>query len=98
MPIASGARQRSAVTSRFAPIIATATPITSSSTPSAVHARPSAPACPPTVAAAATPTTPPTITQVRYAVSGNATVEGGYVIPFARSGEFRLGPDATFSR
>jgi len=36
--------------------------------------------------------------QVRYAVSGNATVEGGYVIPFARSGEFRLGPDATFSR
>jgi len=36
--------------------------------------------------------------QVRYAVSGNATVEGGYVIPFARSGEFRLGPDATFMR
>ena len=37
-------------------------------------------------------------TQVRYAVSGTATVEGGYVIPFSRSGEFRIGPDATFSR
>ena len=36
--------------------------------------------------------------QVRYAVSGNATVEGGYAIPFARSGEFRIGPDATFTR
>ena len=37
-------------------------------------------------------------TQVRYSVSGNATVEGGYVIPFSRSGEFRLGPDATSTR
>ena len=37
-------------------------------------------------------------TQVRYAVSGNATVQGGYTIPFSRSGEFRLGPDATFAR
>ena len=37
-------------------------------------------------------------TQVRYAVSGNATVQGGYTIPFSRSGEFRLDPDATFRR
>jgi LEA14-like dessication related protein len=37
-------------------------------------------------------------TQVRYAVSGNATVQGGYAIPFSRSGEFRIGPDATFTR
>jgi LEA14-like dessication related protein len=37
-------------------------------------------------------------TQVRYAVSGTATVQGGYSIPFARSGEFRMGADATFSR
>ena len=36
--------------------------------------------------------------QVRYSVSGNATVEGGYAIPFSRSGEFRIGPDATFTR
>jgi LEA14-like dessication related protein len=37
-------------------------------------------------------------TQVRYAVSGNATVQGGYAIPFSRSGEFRIGPDAAFTR
>jgi LEA14-like dessication related protein len=37
-------------------------------------------------------------TQVRYAVSGSATVQGGYAIPFSRSGEFRIGPDATFTR
>jgi len=37
-------------------------------------------------------------TQVRYAVSGTANVQGGYAIPFSRSGEFRIGPDATFSR
>ena len=37
-------------------------------------------------------------TQVRYAVSGTATVQGGYAIPFSRSGEFRIGPDATFTR
>jgi LEA14-like dessication related protein len=37
-------------------------------------------------------------TQVRYSVSGNAAVEGGYAIPFSRSGEFRIGPDATFTR
>jgi LEA14-like dessication related protein len=37
-------------------------------------------------------------TQVRYSVSGNATVQGGYSIPFSRSGEFRIGPDATFNR
>jgi len=37
-------------------------------------------------------------TQVRYSVSGKAAVEGGYTIPFSRSGEFRLGPDATSTR
>jgi LEA14-like dessication related protein len=37
-------------------------------------------------------------TLVRYSVSGNATVQGGYSIPFSRSGEFRIGPDATFTR
>jgi LEA14-like dessication related protein len=37
-------------------------------------------------------------TQVRYAVSGTAMVQGGYAIPFSRSGEFRMGPDATFPR
>ena len=37
-------------------------------------------------------------TQVRYSVSGSATVEGGYAIPFSRSGEFRVGPDATSTR
>jgi LEA14-like dessication related protein len=37
-------------------------------------------------------------TQVRYSVSGIATVQGGYSIPFSRSGEFRVGPDATFTR
>ena len=37
-------------------------------------------------------------TQVRYAVSGTAILEGGLSIPFSRSGEFRLGPDATFVR
>ena len=37
-------------------------------------------------------------TQVRYSVSGNATIEGGYAIPFSRSGEFRVGPDATSTR
>jgi LEA14-like dessication related protein len=37
-------------------------------------------------------------TQVRYAVSGTATVQGGYTIPFSRSGEFRIGPDVTFTR
>jgi LEA14-like dessication related protein len=36
--------------------------------------------------------------QVRYAVSGNATVQGGYSIPFSRSGEFRIGPEATLGR
>jgi len=35
---------------------------------------------------------------VRYSVSGNATIEGGYAIPFSRSGEFRVGPDATSTR
>ena len=30
-------------------------------------------------------------TQVRYAVSGTATLEGGWSIPFSRSGEFRIG-------
>ena len=30
-------------------------------------------------------------TRVRYAVSGTATLEGGLPIPFARSGEFRIG-------
>ena len=37
-------------------------------------------------------------TQVRYSVSGNAAVQGGYTIPFSRSGEFRIGPDGTFTR
>jgi LEA14-like dessication related protein len=37
-------------------------------------------------------------TQIRYSVSGTATVQGGYAIPFSRSGEFRIGPDATFTR
>ena len=37
-------------------------------------------------------------TLVRYSVSGNATIEGGYAIPFSRSGEFRVGPDATSTR
>ena len=30
-------------------------------------------------------------TRVRYAVSGTATLEGGFPIPFSRSGEFRIG-------
>jgi LEA14-like dessication related protein len=30
-------------------------------------------------------------TRVRYAVSGTATLEGGFAIPFSRSGEFRIG-------
>jgi LEA14-like dessication related protein len=37
-------------------------------------------------------------TQVRYAVSGSATLEGGTTIPFSRTGEFRIGASATFAR
>ena len=37
-------------------------------------------------------------TQVRYAVSGTATLEGGWSIPFSRSGEFRIGAAATSPR
>jgi Late embryogenesis abundant protein len=32
--------------------------------------------------------------RVRYGVSGTATLEGGLPIPFARTGEFRMGPPA----
>ena len=31
---------------------------------------------------------------VRYAVNGSATLEGGRVVPFSRSGEFKLGATA----
>jgi LEA14-like dessication related protein len=34
-------------------------------------------------------------TQVRYAVSGSVTLEGGTTIPFSRSGDFRIGASAT---
>jgi hypothetical protein len=34
-------------------------------------------------------------TQVRYAVSGNATFEGGTTIPFSRAGDFRIGASMT---
>jgi len=37
-------------------------------------------------------------TQVRYAVSGTAILEGGLSIPFSRSGEFRIGAAATSPR
>jgi LEA14-like dessication related protein len=37
-------------------------------------------------------------TQVRYAVSGTATLEGGWSIPFSRSGEFRIGAPAAAPR
>ena len=30
-------------------------------------------------------------TRIRYAVSGNATLDDGFPVPFSRSGEFRLG-------
>ncbi len=33
-------------------------------------------------------------TRVRYAVSGTATLEGGWPIPFSRSGEFRIAAPA----
>jgi hypothetical protein len=34
-------------------------------------------------------------TQVRYAVSGNATLEDGTTIPFSRAGDFRIGAPGT---
>lgn len=34
-------------------------------------------------------------TRVRYAVSGTATLEGGWPIPFSRIGEFRIGAAAS---
>jgi len=34
-------------------------------------------------------------TRVRYAVSGTATLEGGWSIPFSRTGEFRIGAPAS---
>jgi LEA14-like dessication related protein len=37
-------------------------------------------------------------TRARYAVSGTATLEGGWSIPFSRSGEFRIGPSAPAPR
>ena len=37
-------------------------------------------------------------TQVRYAVSGIAAFEGGWSIPFSRSGEFRIGAPTAGSR
>ncbi len=37
-------------------------------------------------------------TLVRYAVSGTATLEGGWPIPFSRSGEFRIGGQAPATR
>ena len=33
-------------------------------------------------------------TRVRYAVSGTATLEGGWPIPFSRSGDFRINAPA----
>ena len=30
-------------------------------------------------------------TRIRYAVNGSATLEGGWPVPFSRSGDFRLG-------
>lgn len=36
--------------------------------------------------------------QLRYTVSGTATLEGGYAIPFSRSGEFRVGAPAAGPR
>jgi LEA14-like dessication related protein len=35
---------------------------------------------------------------VRYSVSGTATLDGGWSIPFSRSGEFRIGAPATVPR
>ena len=37
-------------------------------------------------------------TQVRYAVSGTAILEGGWSIPFSRNGEFRIGAPAAVPR
>ena len=37
-------------------------------------------------------------TRARYAVSGTATLEGGWSIPFSRSGELRIGPSAPAPR
>jgi LEA14-like dessication related protein len=37
-------------------------------------------------------------TNVRYSVSGTATLDGGWSIPFSRSGEFRMGAPATVPR
>jgi LEA14-like dessication related protein len=37
-------------------------------------------------------------TRARYAVSGTATLEGGWSIPFSRSGEFRIGPSTPAPR
>ncbi len=37
-------------------------------------------------------------TQVRYAVTGTATLEGGVPIPFSRSGEFRIGGPSPAAR
>jgi LEA14-like dessication related protein len=33
-------------------------------------------------------------TRIRYAVTGTATLEGGWAIPFSRAGDFRIGPQA----
>ena len=37
-------------------------------------------------------------TSVRYSVSGTATLDGGWSIPFSRSGEFRIGASTTVPR
>jgi LEA14-like dessication related protein len=37
-------------------------------------------------------------TSVRYSVSGTATLDGGWSIPFSRTGEFRIGAPATVPR
>jgi LEA14-like dessication related protein len=36
--------------------------------------------------------------RARYAVSGTATLEGGWSLPFSRSGEFRIGPSTPAAR